>query len=133
VKDQARELRKRYLREAVETATPAERLVMIYDRLCVDLSRAATGFEQHDWYLVNEALVHAQNIILTLASTLDTESWPAGRELLQLYNFWHCELVRVNLEKDASGLVPVTNMVRQLAEAWRTAADGMRETASAAS
>ncbi len=41
----AQELRSRYLSEAVQTATPAGRLVMLYDALELDLLRADQAFE----------------------------------------------------------------------------------------
>jgi flagellar protein FliS len=123
VTDAAKELRERYLREAVETATPAERLVMIYDRLCVDLRRAAQAFEQKDFYAINKALVHAQEIVIALAETLDTERWGAAQQLKDLYGYWCRELVWMNLEKDPTSLPALTKMVEQVTEAWRAAKD----------
>ncbi|MCK4176515.1 flagellar export chaperone FliS [Aciditerrimonas ferrireducens] len=118
----AEALRIRYLREAVETATPAERLLMIVDRLCVDLDRAAAALAKRDWFEANQRLVHAQEILLVLHDTLDPAQWAAGEQLKALYRFWHDELVAVNLQKDAERLAPVRAMVQQLAEAWRAAA-----------
>jgi len=121
VRDQTRELRKRYLREAVETATPAERLVMIYDRLCVDLQRAMEAFEKKNYYDVNQSLVHAQEIILALSQTLDTQKWKAAKQLRELYGYWHQELVRINIEKDPRNIGPIIGMVEKVADAWRAA------------
>jgi len=116
-------LQSRYLAEAIETATPAERLLMLFDRLEVDLARASTGFAAKDNFAINEHLVHAQEIVAALRVTLDVTAWPEGAQLAGLYNFWQSELLAANLEKAPARLSQVTEMVTQVAGAWRVARD----------
>lgn len=113
----------RYLAEAIETATPAERLVMLFDRLEVDLAHAEAGFIAGDNFAVNEHLVHAQEIVAALRVTLDVTSWPEGAQLAGLYSLWQSELLAANMEKDPARLPMVTEMVTQVAGAWRAARD----------
>lgn len=111
----------RYLAEAVETATPAVRLGMLWDRLELDMQRADNAFEAGDLFAINEHLVHAQDILLALADTLRTDSWEGARQLAALYGFIHGELVQANLGKDRSRAAAAAGLVRQLAHAWRSA------------
>jgi flagellar protein FliS len=122
----------RYLAEAVETATPAERLLMLFDRLEVDLVRASTAFDTGDNYVINEQLVNAQEIVAALRATLDVATWPEGASLVGLYNLWQQELLAANLEKDPSRLPPVAEMVGQVAAAWRAARDQTNRAAALA-
>lgn len=115
-------LRALYLRDATETATPAERLLMTLDRLLVDLDQAASALRANDWHEANTRLVHAQDIFLALHGTLDTAAWPAGEQLKALYLQRHHELVAVNLRKDPERLEPVRSMAERVIDAWRSAA-----------
>lgn len=123
----ADDLKERYLRDAIETASPAVRLTMIYDRLLLDLRRADQGFEAGDLKLVNDSLIHAQECILTLRTTLKLDGWEAGPRLAALYDFLHRELVAANMDKDRQRSLHVCDMVAKLANAWQHAADAAAE------
>ncbi|HXW36140.1 MAG TPA: flagellar export chaperone FliS [Acidimicrobiales bacterium] len=119
---QADELRRRYLKEAVETASASVRLTMLWDRVQLDLSRAEAGFESRDLKAVNDGLVHAQEILLALRDTMRVDAWEGAPRLVALYDHLHQELVRANLEKDRERLTDAAVLVVQLADAWRRAA-----------
>ena len=68
-------LRDRYVQDAVSTASPATLLVMLYDRLVLDLLRAETALRDGKRDAANEQLAHAQDIISELANTLDVDVW----------------------------------------------------------
>lgn len=112
-------LQERYLTEAIETASPATRLVMLYDRLELDLRRADAGFDSGDLEAINDHLIHAQEILLALAGTLDLELWQGGAQLYALYHFLHGQLVEANCSKQRQQVQSVAAMVAQLARAWR--------------
>jgi flagellar secretion chaperone FliS len=120
---QEEDLRRRYLNDAVQTASPAARLGMLYDRLQLDLSRADAGFESNDMKTVNDNLIHAQEILLALHGTLQTGQWEAASNLAALYMFIHGELVGSNLDKDRQRATVASTMVAQLADAFRQAAE----------
>ncbi len=117
----AAELQNRYLAEAIETATPAARLGMLLDRLELDLQRADAAFDRGDLAAINEHLVHAQEILLALAGTLQVDAWEGAPRLAGLYHFLHGELVAANMGKDRQRLAATTPLVRQLADTWRAA------------
>lgn len=123
----AAEAQARYLAEAVETATPAVRLGMLWDRLELDLQRADQAFEAGDLYAIHDNLVQAQEILLALADTIRTDEWDVAPRLAALYRHLHGELVLANVHKDRERLTTVTDLVAQLAKAWRVAIAGVTE------
>jgi flagellar protein FliS len=119
------ELRQRYLEDAIATATPAVRLTMLFDRMVLDLRRADEGFDSSDWKLVNDNLVHVQEILLALRDTLRTDTWGAGSDVAKLYTFLHAELLAANIGKERERARKAAEMIEQLAEAWRRAAENV--------
>lgn len=120
----AEDMRVRYLTEAIETATPASRLTMLFDALEMDLARAGRGFETErpDIKAISDLLIHAQDILCTLRDTLDVSVWEPASRLRALYDHLYGELVKSNLEKDPALVAGVAEHVSHIAEAWREAA-----------
>ncbi len=119
---QAAKLRQRYLADAIETAAPAVRLTMLYDALELDLSRADAAFEKNDLKGINDNLVHAQAIILTLRDTIKPELWDGAPRLIALYDFFLAELLGANLTKDRQRAASVSELIGRVGDAWRKAA-----------
>lgn len=119
----AEELRVRYLTEAIETATPAGRLTMLLDSLEMDLGRADKAFaDGAPPKQVSDLLIHAQDILALLRDTIDVAAWPPAARLQALYHHLYSELVKANMDKDRGRAAEVAGHVRQLAAAWREAA-----------
>jgi flagellar protein FliS len=111
----------RYLAEAVETASPATRLVMLYDRLVLDLDRAQSACQGGDVAAAHDNLVHAQQIVGVLADTLDM-TWSGAQNLHELYEYLYQEMIAANLEKSPAKVANCLSVVRPLAATWREAA-----------
>ena len=120
---QAAEQRKRYLADAVETAVPAVRLMMLYDALELDLRRADAGFDSGDLKVINDNLVHAQAILLTLRDTLKPELWDGAPRLIALYDYFLAELLGANLDKDRRRAAAAAELIGRVGDAWRKAAE----------
>lgn len=119
----AEEMRLRYLTEAIETSTPASRLMMLLDALEMDLARADRAFvDGSNPKTVSDLLIHAQEIILALRDTLDTSVWEPAGQIGSLYEHFYAELVRSNLDKDRARAAQVASQVAAIAAAWRCAA-----------
>lgn len=112
----------RYLSEAVETASPAARLVMLYDRLVLDLTRAETACANGSVVEAHTNLIHAQQIVGVLAETLDRTVWSGAQTLYDLYDYLYRELISANLTKSAIQVANAITIVRPLAAAWHEAA-----------
>lgn len=116
------ELRRRYLAEAVETASPAVRLTMLFDRLDLDLRSADAAFASGAMQEVNTRLIHAQEIVATLRDTLNADLWDGAPRLAALYDYLYGELVGANINKDHQRAISAEGLLRQIGQAWRDAA-----------
>ncbi|GAB2873649.1 flagellar export chaperone FliS [Nocardioides pacificus] len=114
--------RNTYLNASVSTASSASLLVMLYERLVLDLQRAATALQTGERSVAHEQLLHAQEIVLELRSSLKPEAWSGGPALGALYDYLHTELVRANMGKDLEITTFCLHVVSQLRDAWRDAA-----------
>jgi flagellar protein FliS len=115
-------LRARYLTETVATASPARLLVMLYDRLLLDLAQAEQALRGGDRELGSDRLLHAQEIVLELRVGLDVAAWSGGPGLAQLYGYLLTELVGANVRVDPDRVRACRELVEPLADAWREAA-----------
>lgn len=112
------QLRNRYAREAVTTASPAQLVVMLYDRLLKDLSTADAGLGAHDITATHAALLHAQDIVRELHGTLDTSVWKEGESLKRLYEWVLEELMAANMQKNAVHVANAREVVQPLRDTW---------------
>lgn len=112
------QLRNRYAREAVTTATPAQLVVMLYDRFLKDLTAAETALGAGDIHAGHAALMHAQEIVRELRSSLDTSLWKEGEPLARLYDWVLDELVNANLTKDTARVNNAREVMQPLRDTW---------------
>jgi flagellar protein FliS len=115
-------MRERYLADSVATASPAKLLVMLYDRLVLDLTRAEEALANDDRDEASSQLQHAQDIILELRISLNVEAWEGGPGLAALYGFLLTELIGANVRGDAVRVTACRALVEPLRDAWREAA-----------
>lgn len=115
-------LRDRYLADSVNTASPGKLLVMLYDRLVMDLIQGEEAIRAGDRERSAERLTHAQEIILELRTTLDLDAWTGAAGLANLYGFLLTELIGANVGRDADRVAACRGLVEPLRDAWREAA-----------
>src|SRR3954469_6085216 len=115
-------MRARYLADSVNTASPARLLVMLYERLILDLSQAEMAMRAGRREEGGEKLMHAQEIVLELRATLDDEVWAGAAGLAQIYEFVVNELIAAHIQPVVHGLVSCRSLVEPLLDAWRQAA-----------
>ena len=111
-----------YLAASVSTASPAQLLVMLYDRLDLDLQRAAAAIEAGLPADAHDPLLHAHDIVVELRATLRPEEWDGGPALAALYDFLFRELVGANVRKDLAATHECLVLVDDLRATWRQAA-----------
>jgi flagellar protein FliS len=117
-------LRQRYVRDSVSTASPARLVTLLYERLVRDLTIAETAIGAGDLAEANRNLVHAQDIVIELRSSLRPEAWEGGTSLAALYGFLIRELIAANLAKDAGRVASCRRLVEPLRDAWQQATAG---------
>ena len=115
-------LRARYLGDTVATASPQQLLVMLYDRLALDLERGEEALVEGDRALAREQLLHAQEIVIELRGSLRVDVWEGGPRLAALYGWVLGELIQANLKGDVRRVRDCRRIVEPLRDAWRQAA-----------
>lgn len=119
----AAQLRSRYTRDSVTTASPVRLVTMLYDRLARDLDDAEFAIEMANPQSAHTALRHAQDIVQELSNSLDVGRWSGGEGLANLYTWLIEQLIAANSTKDASLLAGCREVVEPLREAWHEAAN----------
>lgn len=115
-------LRERYLADSINTASPGKLLVMLYDRLVLDLAQGEEALRAGDRERAADRLTHAQEIVLELRTTLDLDAWEGAAGLANLYGFLITELIGANIRRDADRVAACRTLVEPLRDAWREAA-----------
>lgn len=118
----ARDPREAYLSATVATASPGQLLVMLYERLVLDLQRATDALRQGEPSQAHDPLLHAQDIVVELRSTLRVDAWEGGPGLAALYDYLYGELVRANTGKDLARAEFGLHVASTLRDTWRDAA-----------
>jgi flagellar protein FliS len=112
----------RYGDDAVSTASPQRLLVLLYDRLSLDLQRAHQAQRAGQRETAHLNLAHAQDIVAELLASLDTTTWDGALDLSRLYTWLIGELTRANVRMDATITAGCQEVVEPLREAWTEAA-----------
>jgi flagellar protein FliS len=112
-----------YQLQSVTTASPAQLVLMLFDRALVAVARAtqAAGSDGRVPALetVNHELQRAQDIVTELQVALDHEQGgQLAGNLHALYDFCLDRLTEANITKDVSGLAPVSGTLQGLRDAW---------------
>lgn len=111
-----------YLDASIATASPARLLVMLLERLVLDVQRGLEAQRAEDIGESHRQLTHAQDIVLELQSTLRPEQLTGGQELAALYGYLHRRLVQANVRKDQEITAECLTLAGDLRDMWREAA-----------
>lgn len=114
--------RNAYLNSSVTTASPARLLVMLCDRLVLDVQRAAEAQAAGDHGTAHHNLIHAQDIVAELTNSLRVDAWEGAASLQALYHHLHAQLVKANVDRDQVTTQHCLNLVTELRDTWREAA-----------
>jgi flagellar secretion chaperone FliS len=114
--------RNAYMGGMVNTASPARLLVMLFERLGADVDRAIAAQEAGDPAAASPHLIHAQEIVLELRSSLDHDVWDGAQRLDDIYSWLYRELIRANTSRDVAVTRGCKSVVDPLVETWREAA-----------
>ena len=107
-----------YLDAGISTAGPDQLLVMLMDRLQLDVRRAYEAQALGNHEAARPQLLHAQDIVLELRGGLKVD----GPALASLYDWLTRQLVRANIDRDPTITQGCLTLVTGLADTWREAA-----------
>lgn|SRR5436305_4238441 len=113
------DVRARYLRDRVLTASPAQRVVMLYDRLLLDLRLAATA---EDAFTTGSHVSHALQVLAELQGSLDQRHGGPAENLGAIYGYLIGRLLEARISGDLDGLDDLIAIIADLRSAWATAA-----------
>lgn len=117
----AEQARKQYNREVILSASPGALLTMLYDRLLLDLNRAAEAQRQQHWEAACDQLLHAQDIVAELRSSLKTDQWQGAAQLQGIYAFVTQHLISANVYRDLAKTEECIRLLEPLRQSWHEA------------
>src|SRR3546814_3292839 len=92
--------RDRYLSDSLATASPQRLLTMLWDRLILDLTVAEDSLGSGDLATASERMLHAQDIVFELRTSLRTDAWAGAHGLAALYAYVESRLVQANIRSE---------------------------------
>nr|WP_148929718.1 flagellar export chaperone FliS [Paenibacillus methanolicus] len=113
--------RNKYLETTIQTATPAQLLIMLMDGAIRFSKQAVEAINEQRNQEANEFLLKTQNIISEFIITLDRTS-PLADNLLSLYEYYQHLLIQANIKKDAAPVEEVIGYLVEMKETWIQAA-----------
>lgn len=126
----ARSLASNYQKVQANTASPGQRVVMVYKGIGKQLEAAIAAFGSttpQKFETINNSLLAAEQLILELQLALDKErGGEIATNLEKLYIFWRNHLSEANIQKDVEKVKNVLDMVKNLTEGWVAAEKKVR-------
>lgn len=113
-----------YKKVQANTASPGQRVVMVYDGIRKSLKAAIEAInsgEPEGIETANNQIQLAEQLISELKRAIDMRAGEVSVTLNDLYEFWLRHLTQANTEKSADKLIEVQEMVEELLDTWKEA------------
>ncbi|MDW7651578.1 MAG: flagellar export chaperone FliS [Bacillota bacterium] len=110
-----------YRQTQVETVSPQQLVIMLYNGAIKFLKLAQSGLEENNIEKSHTNNIKAQDIIFELMSALDFSQGDVAGSLFQLYDYMRRRLVEANLKKEKESLTEVEAMLTELRDTWMQA------------
>ncbi len=111
-------LASRYKSDGMAASSPQKLVVLIYQRLSIDLDKAIVAINANQVEAAHKVLINAQDLVFELQLALDSELWPGAVELQAIYDFLLGLLVAANLKKSTELVQRCIDIVSPLGESW---------------
>ena len=103
----------------VETASPAQIVVKLYDGAIKFMRQGQTAIRENDYAKKGTALSRAHAIVSKLQATLNPDHAPELCENLdRLYEYVLFQITEANAKSDASQIYPAIRVMNELRGAW---------------
>jgi flagellar secretion chaperone FliS len=113
---------KQYKKNEIETATPEEILILLYNAAINFLNKSKVSLEHNDDELFRHNILSCRNIILEFMNTLDMEKGGnVAQTLYNLYRYYHKILIKVEITKNIDGIDEVLRHLTSLRDTWKKA------------
>ena len=120
-----------YANNKIQTASPGELTLMLYDGAIKFCNIAIAAVEEKDFNKAHDNIMKVERIIEEFQGTLNFK-YPVAKDFFNVYDYIHERLVTANLKKDPEILNEVLEHLREMRETWRgvmKAASGSQSTA----
>lgn len=109
-----------YKAQSINTMTPGELLMLLYDELIKRLARAEIALKGQNYEVFDESIIRCREILRYLDDTLDMQ-YPISHDLHRLYDFFSYELSRVQVGRNEKVLAEVKPRLTDLRDTFRQA------------
>lgn len=117
-----------YKEQSINTMTPDELLLLLYDELVKNLLRCGMALDKNEYELMEASVDKCLDILDYLDDILD-EKYPISHELHRLYDYFSYQLGRVKIGRNKKVLEEVRPMIVDLRETFRQAEKNVAEEA----
>lgn len=107
-----------YQGNKINTSTPADLTLMLYEGAIKFCNIAIVGIEGKDITKANLNIVKAEKIITELRATLDFK-YPVAKEFDLVYDYVYRRLVEANISKDKEIIEEVLEHIRGMRDTWK--------------
>ncbi|WP_068777456.1 flagellar export chaperone FliS [Paenibacillus sp. FJAT-26967] len=109
-----------YLKVRVETASPGELTLLLYQEMVKLLLQAKQLYSQSQYEDMNQPLYKVKSILGELIVTLDMK-YDISQDLSNLYMFYNNYIAEFIIRKDESMLNEVLDFARGMVDTWKQA------------
>ena len=109
-----------YKQQSINSMTPGELLMLLYDELVKRSTLASIALEKQDWTTFEGALDRCIDIVNYLDETLD-HKYPISHDLSRMYDYFTYELGRIKVGRNKSELERLRPMLAEMRDAFRAA------------
>ncbi|SFA48416.1 flagellar protein FliS [Anoxybacillus pushchinoensis] len=107
-----------YQTNAVQTASPGELTLMLYNGCLKFIAQAKKAIEEKNIEARNTNLLKAQKIIQELMVTLNME-YEVAKSMMTMYDYMYRRLVEANIKSDITILEEVEGYVKEFRDTWK--------------
>jgi flagellar protein FliS len=107
-----------YQANAVQTASPGELTLMLYNGCLKFIKLARKAIEEKNIEEKNTNLLKAQKIIQELMVTLNMD-YEVAKNMMMMYDYIYRRLVEANIKADAAILDEVEEYVTEFRDTWK--------------
>ena len=109
---------KAYQNNSVNTASPAELTLMLYNGCLKFLKLAKKGIEDKNIEVKNTNLIKAQKIVQELMVTLNMDV-EMSKNLMSMYDYLNRRLMEANVKNDVAIIEEVEGYVTEFRDTWK--------------
>ena len=109
-----------YKQQSINSMTPGELLLMLYDELVKRSTLASMALEKENWPQFEEAMDRCIDIVNYLDEKLDRK-YPISRDLSRMYDYFTYEMGRIKTGRNKKELARLRPMLVDMRDTFRAA------------